>query len=177
MDELQRLSSEEYQSVERLPLVVVLDNIRSQHNVGSVFRTSDAFRVEKIILCGITATPPNREIQKSALGATETVRWTYYENTIDAVNDLRQEGYEIIGVEQVHESINLLYNSVFTPEKKTVIVLGNEVFGISDDVLALCDRFAEIPQFGTKHSLNISVCAGILLWEYVRECNIFKDKS
>jgi len=166
MSDLGRHSQESYQRVSKLPLVMVLDNIRSQHNVGSVFRTSDAFRVASICLCGITATPPNKEIQKSALGATDTVPWKYYESTLDALAELKAQGYTIIGIEQTHNSINILdKHDWIQPGEKLAVVMGNEVFGASDEVLAQCDRIVEIQQFGTKHSLNVSVCAGIVIWE------------
>lgn len=166
MSDLGRHSQESYQRVSKLPLVMVLDNIRSQHNVGSVFRTSDAFRVASICLCGITATPPNKEIQKSALGATDTVPWKYYESTLDALAELKAQGYIIIGIEQTHNSINILdKRNWIQPGEKLAVVMGNEVFGASDEVLAQCDRIVEIQQFGTKHSLNVSVCAGIVIWE------------
>jgi len=165
MTDLGRLSQEEFRSKQKLPLVVVLDNIRSQHNVGSVFRTSDAFRVAEVLLCGITATPPNKEIQKSALGATESVAWRYFERTIDAVAVLKQEGYKIVAVEQTHNSLDINANEWVYSNEKIALILGNEVFGTSDEVLEVCDRTVEIPQFGTKHSLNVSVCAGIVIWE------------
>lgn len=169
MEELNRLSTEEFSSVEKLPLVVVLDNIRSQHNVGSVFRTSDAFRVSEIFLCGITATPPNKEIQKSALGATDSVKWRYFETTENAVEKLKSEGFFIVGIEQTHNSIDITDKNIFFENKKTAIVFGNEVFGIDDSVLDLCDAVVEISQHGTKHSLNVSVCAGIVIWEFCRK--------
>jgi tRNA G18 (ribose-2'-O)-methylase SpoU len=166
MSELGRLTREDYEAVSKLPLVMVLDNIRSQHNVGSVFRTSDAFRVASVCLCGITATPPNKEIQKSALGATDTVSWKYYESTLDALAELKAQGYVIIGIEQTHNCIDILDKSAWIkPGEKLAVVMGNEVFGASDEVLAECDRIVEIQQFGTKHSLNVSVCAGIVIWE------------
>lgn len=162
LDDLNRLSSEEYSKVDKFPMVVVLDNIRSMNNVGSVFRTSDCFRIEKLLLCGITATPPHREIRKTAIGAEETVEWEYFEHTRDAIQQLKVEGYKIIAIEQTENSIGL---SQFTPEKKTVVVFGNEVDGVSDEVIAMCDTVVEIPQFGTKHSFNIAVSAGIVIWE------------
>ncbi|PKP04091.1 MAG: RNA methyltransferase [Bacteroidetes bacterium HGW-Bacteroidetes-6] len=168
MEELNRLTPEQFAGVSKLPLVVVLDNIRSQHNVGSVFRTSDAFRVGEILLCGITATPPNKEIQKTALGATETVKWAYYENTVDAVQELKARGYFIIGIEQTHDSIDISDEKIFFGHEKTALVFGNEVFGIEDPVLEYCNIKVEIPQYGTKHSINVSVCAGIVIWEFCR---------
>ena len=164
MQELQRLSVEEFKQREKNKVVVVLDNIRSMHNVGSVFRTSDAFLVEEIILCGVTPQPPHRDIHKSALGATESVKWTYEKNTVDAIQKLKAFGYKIIAIEQVHNSVFL---SDFTRanDEKIVFVFGNEVQGVSDEVLALCDACLEIPQHGSKHSFNISVSVGIVLWE------------
>ncbi|MDR0437118.1 MAG: RNA methyltransferase [Bacteroidales bacterium] len=168
ISELNRLNVEEFKSIEKIPLVVVLDNIRSQHNVGAVFRTCDAFLVEKIYLCGITATPPNREIHKAALGATESVDWEYFEKTTDVINSLKHHGFSIFALEQTQNSISFFefgtdYKSA--PATPTALILGNEVDGISDDVMALVDGALEIPQFGTKHSLNVSVSAGIAIWE------------
>ncbi len=164
--ELQRLTVEEFKSAEKIPLVVVLDNIRSQHNIGAVFRTADAFRVEKIFLCGITATPPNREIHKSALGATESVDWEYTEKTVDAIQILKSQNYSIFALEQTQNSISLFdLSELPTP---VALVLGNEVEGVSEEVIPLIDGALEIPQFGTKHSLNVSVSAGIAMWEMFR---------
>lgn len=171
MSELNRISIEEFKESEKLPLVVVLDNIRSQHNTGSVFRTADAFRVDGILLCGITATPPNREIQKTALGATESVSWKYHESTVETIKELKSQGYIIIAAEQAVGSI--------TPEEfkpvtglKYALIFGNEVMGVEDEVMNLCDYCIEIPQTGTKHSLNVSVSAGILLWEIFKKYSI-----
>jgi len=161
MDELNRLNVSEFKKIEKIPLIVVLDNIRSLNNIGSVFRTSDAFRVESVYLCGITACPPHRDIHKTALGATESVDWHYFNSTADAVNQLKEMQYEIVGIEQTDTSISL---SDFVPVRKTAIILGNEVEGVSLEALELCDCSVEIPQEGTKHSLNISVCAGIVIW-------------
>jgi len=168
LSELNRLNVEEFKAKEKIPLVVVLDNIRSQHNVGAVFRTCDAFLVEKIYLCGITATPPNREIHKAALGATESVDWEYFEKTVDVVNDLKKQGFSVFALEQTQNSISFLefgtdYKSA--PAVQIALILGNEVDGISDEVMPLVDGALEIPQFGTKHSLNVSVSAGIAIWE------------
>jgi len=168
MPELGRMSPDEFKDAPKLPLVVLLDNVRSQHNIGSVFRTSDAFRVSEVILCGITATPPNKEIQKTALGATESVAWRYFENSAEAVRQLKQEGFTIVAVEQTHNSLLINRDEWVFADEKIVLVLGNEVFGTSDEVLELCNRTIEIPQFGTKHSLNVSVCAGIVIWEMCR---------
>ena len=163
MDELNRLSVEKFTRLGKLPIVCVLDNIRSQHNIGSIFRTSDAFRISALYLCGITATPPNREINKTALGATESVRWQYFNETSIAIQELKQSGYKIIAVEQAYGSI-MLEN--YEPELSSplALVFGNEVSGVSDEVMELVDACIEIPQFGTKHSFNVSVTAGIVLY-------------
>ncbi|MBA2498258.1 MAG: RNA methyltransferase [Chitinophagaceae bacterium] len=168
MEELNRKSVEEFRKSEKTPVVVVLDNIRSMHNVGSVFRSADAFLVECIFLCGFTAQPPHRDIHKTALGATDTVNWKYYYSTIEAVKKLKEDGYRIWAVEQVKNSKKL--NEIeLKPNEKVAIIFGNEVEGVSNEVLALCDDFIEIPQLGMKHSLNVSVAAGIVLWEVVRD--------
>ena len=169
--ELNRISTEEFKTVEKLPLIVVLDHVRSLYNVGSVFRSSDAFRVASVYLCGITATPPQVEIHKTALGAEDSVNWVYYERTQDAVEHLKAEGYEVWAVEQVEGSIML---QDFQPDKakKYVIILGNEVKGVQQEVVDQCDGCIEIPQFGTKHSLNVSVTAGILVWEFARKMKL-----
>ena len=168
--ELNRKTVAQYKEAAKSPIVVVLDNIRSLNNIGSVFRTGDCLLVEKVVLCGISATPPHKDIHKTALGATESVEWTYYESSIDAVNDLRKEGYIIAGIEQVEDSIHL---QDFEPEsgKKYAIIFGHEVKGISQEVIDICDICLEIPQFGTKHSFNISVSAGIVTWEIFRKLN------
>lgn len=163
--ELNRINKEEFKKSEKLPLIIILDNVRSLHNVGSVFRSSDAFRVESIYLCGITATPPQAEIHKTALGAEDTVDWKYYEKTQDAVIGLKEEGVEVLAIEQVEGSI-MLQNFVPQPNKKYAIVFGNEVKGVQQEVVDMCDNCIEIPQFGTKHSLNVSVTAGILIWDF-----------
>lgn len=164
INELNRLSTDEYKQTSKMPLVVVLDNIRSCNNIGSVFRTSDALLVEKIYLCGITATPPNKEIHKTALDAEKSVDWEYFEKTEDAVIKLKQEGFKVFAVEQVESSISL---PDFLPAKneKLALVFGNEVKGVQQKVVNLCDGAIEIPQFGTKHSFNVSVSAGIVLWD------------
>lgn len=169
--ELNRISKEEYKNIEKLPLIVVLDNVRSLHNVGSVFRSSDAFTVESIYLCGITACPPSAEIHKTALGAEETVDWRYFQHTQDAVIELKQMGYEIIAIEQVEGSIKL-QDFVPSKEKKYAIILGNEVKGVQQEVVNNCDNCIEIPQFGTKHSLNVSVTAGILIWDFASKLKL-----
>ena len=164
MDELHRISVEEFKAADKLPLTVVLDNVRSQNNIGSVFRTSDAFRVERICLCGICSTPPHRDIHKTALGAEESVAWSYHEETADCIRALKAEGYKIYAVEQVDDSIKLdaLPDSL---GDKVAVIFGNEVEGVQDELLPLCDGSIEIPQQGTKHSLNISCAAAIVLWE------------
>lgn len=166
MNELGRLSTAAFRVAEKLPLVVVLDNVRSGFNVGSVFRTSDAFLVGEIILCGYTAVPPHRDVLKTALGSTETVRWQYFQQTKEAVQHLKEQGFEVWAVEQTQGAVMLPY-MVVEKDRPLAIVLGNEVSGVDDEVLALCDGAVEVPQYGTKHSLNISVCAGIVIWEMV----------
>jgi tRNA G18 (ribose-2'-O)-methylase SpoU len=163
-EELNRISITEYKKTNKIPIVVVLDNIRSLSNIGSVFRTSDAMAVERIVLCGITAKPPHREIHKTALGSTESVDWSYEESTLKAVLNLKQNGYEIISIEQVDQSTEL---QDFYPNKasKYALVFGNEVNGVEDAVIDQTDACIEIPQWGTKHSLNISVSVGIVLWD------------
>ena len=165
IDELNRLSIEEFENAEKIPLVVVLDNIRSMHNVGAVFRTGDAFIIEKLYLCGITGTPPNKEIRKTAIGATESVKWEYAKDTLPVIQDLKAKGYKIVSVEQVEGSTTL---SDFQPDvnERYVLVLGNEVSGVQQEVVDESDVCLEIPQSGTKHSLNVSVCAGIVMWKF-----------
>ncbi|HTO17033.1 MAG TPA: RNA methyltransferase [Edaphocola sp.] len=167
MPELQRLSNEEAQHQFRFPLIIVLDNVRSMNNVGSVFRTADSFGLQEIIICGFTPQPPHREIHKTALGATDTVKWTYYENVTEALEKLKQEEYKILAAEQTHNSVSLETIQYESIEKKAVI-FGNEVVGVSDEALTYCDEVIEIPQFGAKHSLNISVSVGIVCWELIR---------
>lgn len=168
--ELGRKNVDQYRNSAKSPFVIVLDNVRSHYNVGSVFRTADAFLTKKICLCGITARPPHREIQKTALGATESVEWGYYETTTDAITELKAEGYIIIGIEQTEGSINLR-DVVVDKGQKYALVFGHEVNGVSQEVIDQCDMFVEIPQFGTKHSFNIAVSAGIVLWEMNRKIN------
>jgi tRNA G18 (ribose-2'-O)-methylase SpoU len=163
-NELGRISVEEFKKTEKTPLIVILDNIRSLNNVGSVFRTSDAFLIEKIYLCGITATPPNKEIHKTALGATESVDWEHKESTLELVQELQKEGVEVAAIEQVKDSIKLHDFSV-DKNKKYAIVMGNEVKGVQQEVVNASDYCIEIPQVGTKHSLNISVSCGVVLWD------------
>lgn len=167
---LNRLSPDDFKASEKLPVVLVLDNVRSGLNVGSVFRTADAFALEKILLCGITAQPPHREILKTALGSTESVAWTYAEDTLEAVGQLKKAGYRVYAVEQTTEKIWL---QEFKPvaEEKYALIFGNEVDGVDGSVLMHCDGAIEIPQFGTKHSLNIAVAVGIVCWELVSRYN------
>lgn len=168
INELNRISAEEFKRVEKLPLVVVLDNVRSLHNIGSVFRTSDAFRVERIYLCGITATPPHPEMHKTALGAEFTVDWTYVNNAVEAVENLRREGYTVYSVEQAEGSI-MLEDLTLDPAGKYAVVMGNEVKGVQQEVIDASDGCIEIPQYGTKHSLNVSVTAGIVIWDLFKK--------
>ena len=161
---LNRIGVEEFKQKEKNPIVIVLDNIRSMNNVGSVFRTSDAFLIEKIFLCGITPKPPHREIQKTALGATETVEWEYKHTTFDAIDELKGKGYLIYSIEQAVGSI-MLNDFIFPKQEKVAIVFGNEVEGVDQEIINISNGVIEIPQFGTKHSLNISVSAGIVIWD------------
>lgn len=162
--ELDRLSIETFKNVKKTPIIIILDNIRSLNNIGSVFRTSDAFLIEKIYLCGITATPPHKDIHKTALGSTDTVAWEYAENTLELVEKLKSEDVKVISIEQAENAIML---NNFEPKQKTTyaLVFGNEVKGVSQDVVNASDLVIEIPQFGTKHSLNISVSCGVVTWD------------
>jgi len=166
--ELNRLSVDEFKNSEKTPIVVVLDNIRSLNNIGSVFRTSDAFLVEKIILCGITAKPPHKDIHKTALGATDSVQWEYVEETTEAINKLKNEGFMVLSVEQTEKAV-MLQDFEVEKNKKYAVVFGHEVKGVQQDVVNISDFAIEIPQYGTKHSFNISVSAGIVLWELFRK--------
>lgn len=166
--ELNRISAEEFKKADKLPLVVILDNVRSLHNIGSVFRTSDAFRVECIYLCGITATPPHPEMHKTALGAEFTVDWKYVNNAVEAVDNLRQEGYVVFSIEQAENSI-MLEDIQLEQGKRYAVVLGNEVKGVQQEVIDHSDGCIEIPQYGTKHSLNVSVTAGIVIWDLFKQ--------
>ncbi len=171
LDELNRASVDEFKQQDKLPVAVVLDNVRSMHNIGSIFRTADGFAVEHVCLCGITAQPPHREIEKTALGATLSVNWTYYETPLQAVEQLRLQGYQIIAVEQAENSTML---NEFTPQadQKYALIFGNEVNGVSDEVMQAIDACIEIPQFGTKHSFNISITAGIVLWDFFAKISL-----
>lgn len=164
MDDLGRKSVEEFKQAQKLPIVAVLDNVRSMHNVGSVFRSADAFLIEGIYLCGYTPRPPHRDIHKTALGATETVEWKYAENILDIMQHLREQGFSLFAMEQAVKS-NTLNHFIFEKGKKYALIFGNEVEGVQQSVIDLCEGCIEIPQLGTKHSLNISVAAGIALWE------------
>lgn len=166
MDELNRLETSEFKGTKKHPYCIILDNVRSLNNVGSAFRTGDAFLVQKIYLCGITGTPPDREINKTALGATETVDWQYYENTTDLLKELRKDGWKIYAVEQT-EPKTYLQNFHPIPDEKYAFIFGNEVQGVEEELLPLCDGCLEIPQFGSKHSLNIAVTIGIISWHYI----------
>ena len=166
-EEITRITTDEFHEAEKIPLVVVLDNIRSLLNLGSVFRTCDAYRVEELILCGITATPPNNEIHKSALGAEYSVRWSYCEETLDAVARLHNDGYIVASVEQATDSV-MLNTFQIDKGKKYAVILGNEVKGVQQSVIDASDLCLELPQFGTKHSLNVSVTAGIVIWEMAK---------
>lgn len=171
LDDLGRISIHEFKEAEKIPVCIVLDNIRSLHNVGAAFRTADAFRVDKIFLCGITGTPPHREIQKTALGATESVSWEYIENPLQAVDRLRSQGFTVVIVEQTTNSIPLNSFPV-SPSTRYCLVFGNEVNGVSESVVNEADMALEIPQVGTKHSLNVSVCLGIVVWEFFRKMRL-----
>jgi tRNA G18 (ribose-2'-O)-methylase SpoU len=171
LDELNRATIDEFKAQDKLQVAVVLDNVRSMHNIGSIFRTSDGFSVNKICLCGITAQPPHREIEKTALGATQSVNWEYFETPLQAVQHLRNQGYQIIAIEQAENSTML---NTFAPSQteKYALIFGNEVNGVSDEVMEIIDTCIEIPQFGTKHSFNIVVSAGIVLWDFFAKLNL-----
>jgi 23S rRNA (guanosine2251-2'-O)-methyltransferase len=166
MDELGRKSAEEFRHAQKTPIIIVLDNVRSMNNIGSVFRTADAFLLEGIYLCGVTATPPHREIQKTALGATESVSWKHFATTMDAVNDLKAQGYTVYSVEQAENSTML--DKLTISDKKIALVFGNEVSGVEQSVIDASAGCIEIPQYGTKHSINLSVSVGIVIWEIIR---------
>ncbi|MGC6434563.1 MAG: RNA methyltransferase [Crocinitomicaceae bacterium] len=166
--ELNRLSEDEFKAQDKFPIIIVLDNIRSLNNIGSFFRTADAFNIEKIYLCGITAIPPHRDIQKTALGATETIEWEHVESTLELVQKLKEEGISIASIEQA-QTTTLLQNIPSLNYNKIALVFGNEVDGVDQKVIDNSDYIIEIPQFGTKHSLNVSVCAGVVLWEFVKK--------
>lgn len=165
--EMERLTPAEFKAKDKIPVVIVLDNVRSLHNVGSIFRTCDAFLFEAIYLCGITATPPNAEIHKTALGAENTVEWSYFDSTHEAVKQLKRAGFKIYAVEQAHGSTLLTKLTIDTAEKYA-LVLGNEVKGVQQSIVDQCDACIEIPQYGTKHSLNVSISGGIVIWEFFK---------
>ena len=173
MDELNRISKEDFEKAEKLPIIIVLDNIRSLSNVGAFFRTADAFRIGALYLCGITACPPHREIHKTALGADETVKWRHFETTEAACRQLKEDGYRIYAVEQIENSIPL---QDFKFDTHTAYILGNEVEGVSEEALPYCDGAIELPQEGTKHSINVSVCAGIVMWKLFENL-VLKQKN
>lgn len=174
--ELNRISIDDFKSTDKTPIIVVLDNVRSLNNIGSVFRTADAFLIEAVYLCGITATPPNAEIHKTALGAENSVAWKYFKTTTEAINDLHQNNYKVIAIEQAEEKIFL---DKFLPAKneKLALIFGNEVKGVDTEVMQLVDSCVEIPQFGTKHSLNISVSVGVVLWDLVAKMGVSQSKK
>lgn len=167
VEDMHRIDVATFKQAKKLPLIMVLDNVRSLHNVGSVLRTADAFRIEAVYMCGITATPPSAEIHKTALGAEDSVAWQYFEDTLQAVEKLKTEGYTVLAVEQVEGSLKL-GDFAFEPQKKYALVMGNEVKGVCQDVVDACHQALEIPQYGTKHSMNVSVTAGIVMWEVER---------
>lgn len=172
-EELGRLSVDEYKNVEKTPIVVVLDNVRSLNNIGSVFRTGDGFCIQAVYLCGITATPPNKDIHKTALGATESVDWKYFKNTIDAIAELKDKGYKILSIEQAENSTSLETFQPF-PADQYALVFGHEVKGVDQAIVDISDDCIEIPQYGTKHSFNISVSAGIVLWDFFKKLKFTK---
>ena len=167
LEELGRIDVETFKATPKKKLTVIVDNVRSMHNVGAVFRTADAFLIEKIILCGITPQPPHREIHKAALGATESVDWSYFEDINDAIASVKAQGYQVMGIEQTTSSV-MITDFEIDENTSYALILGNEVDGISDEALENIDTFLEIPQLGTKHSLNVSVCGGIVMWEFVK---------
>lgn len=167
-NELQRVTLEEFKEQDKFPIILVLDNIRSLNNIGSMFRTADGLNIESIYLCGITAQPPHREINKTALGATDSVRWKYFKSAIEATHDLQKEGWKVYALEQAEKTI-LIQNFEFGTKDKIAIVVGNEVEGVSQGVIDQCDGVLEIPQFGTKHSFNVAISAGIILWHLVQK--------
>lgn len=168
LEELGRIDVETFKQIKKTPLVMVLDNVRSMHNVGAIFRTADAFLIEKIVLCGITPTPPHREIHKAALGATESVDWIYEKDICEALQNLKKENFRILGIEQTNDS-KIISEYPIDNTEKYALILGNEVDGLSEEALSYYDAFLEIPQLGTKHSLNVSVCGGIVMWEFFKK--------
>ncbi len=182
IEDMHRLTPEAYSEAKKVPLVIVLDNVRSQHNVGAVFRTADAFRIEGLRLCGITCCPPNAELHKTALGAEQTVDYEYCEHTTDAIRELHSKGYTVYAIELAHEAMELeqsIENHLqqATPPQGVALVLGHEVFGVADEVMALCDGYIELPQYGTKHSLNVSVTAGIVMYAWASALRQLRDSK
>lgn len=173
LDELERLNLEDFHALEKFPVVIVLDNIRSGLNVGSFFRTADGFAVEQIFLCGYTPTPPHPEIFKTAIGATKSIKWSHFPNVMDAILHLKSQNYHCVGIEQTTVSIPLDRSHI--PSKPLALIFGNEVNGLTESILPILDEIWEIPQFGTKHSLNVSVCGGIVLWEVIRQILVRKQ--
>lgn len=173
LEELGRIDVETFKNMQKIPLIIVLDSVRSMHNVGAIFRTGDAFLIEKVVLCGITPQPPHREIHKAALGATESVDWIYEQDINVAIENLKKENFNIIGIEQTSDS-QMISDFQINSDEKYALILGNEVDGISDDALPNVDVFLEIPQLGTKHSLNVSVCGGIVIWEFAKTLGLRK---
>jgi tRNA G18 (ribose-2'-O)-methylase SpoU len=172
-NELNRKTLDEFKTSGKTPIIIVLDNVRSLNNIGSIFRTADAFLIEAIYLCGISATPPHKEIHKTALGAENSVHWQYFKETMDAINDLTTKNYSLVAVEQTENSTSL-ENYPIEQNRKYALIFGNEVKGINQEVINCCDKSVEIPQFGTKHSFNVSVSAGIVLWEWYRKIALNK---
>lgn len=170
-EELGRLSIKDFHASRKVPLILLLDDVRSLHNVGSAFRTADAFRLDRLILCGITGKPPHREINKTALGATESVTWEYFKDPMPVLISYKEDGYRIIVIEQADESISLM-DFQLDQDRKYVLIFGNEISGVNENIIALADHVVEIPQFGTKHSLNISVSIGIVVWDLVSKLNL-----
>jgi 23S rRNA (guanosine2251-2'-O)-methyltransferase len=169
-EELRRKSVDEFKSSDKLPVIIVLDNVRSLHNIGSIFRTADAFMAEAIYLCGISACPPHREIEKTALGATESVSWKYFKSTVEAIEELNRNGYQFIAIEQAEGGIPL--DQFSAEKKKYALILGHEINGVDETVMEKVHAAIEVPQSGTKHSLNISVCAGVVLWEFFKKLKV-----
>ena len=176
MDQLNRVDIETFKSQDKTPIVLLLDNVRSMHNVGSAFRTADAFAIERIVLCGITATPPHREIEKTALGATQSVEWIYQKNNVEAVRHLQAEGYKVYAIEQAKDSVEL-QAFLPSPTEKYALVFGNEVHGVDEELMRIVDGTIEIPQFGTKHSFNVSVTMGIVLWDLLSKLKFYSTKT
>ena len=176
MDQLNRVDIETFKSQDKTPIVLLLDNVRSMHNVGSAFRTADAFAIERIVLCGITATPPHREIEKTALGATQSVEWIYHKNNVEAVRQLQAEGYKVYAIEQAKDSVEL-QAFLPSPTEKYALVFGNEVHGVDEELMRIVDGTIEIPQFGTKHSFNVSVTMGIVLWDLLSKLKFYSTKT